>query len=621
MSTKTTFKRIALVAVAALGLGVLSVAPSSAALVGLTVTSTNGTATTAVYDSTTATTLRVTATTTAAGDSFTATTYVSAQPTTSSITGSGIVVHLMDTSTSTVNPFIAYGVTAATATTASAVATRAFNSAVRGDSLTVVSNNGGTSQQISANFQFYFLAAPVAGTYTLTTVVTPHSGGVAGTPVLKTTDIVVSDVAAAALTASSTYSTLSDPTATNAVATASATAAATLTVVLNNAANNTAARESVTATISGPGTIGVAGGAVGKSVVLAYTTTSLGLSVYADGTAGVGTITVSTPSVAFATKSITFYAATPSTVVASVAKAVIEASSTSTSDVVRATFKDSLGNLWSGAAYIYATTAAGALIAGSETPTLCTFDSGTDQRHECAITGKLVGAAKFKVIDASTVALATLTSNEVDVRVAVATPASFKLVFDKATYAPGEKARLSVVVLDAAGAQIVGKTYDAILAAGGITPSVAFSSGSDTLTATSVVVSATSSSTSGTTAGQQNYVVYMPMASGDVTVTATGSTGLPLAARVAGTATASVVNSSVDAATDAANEATDAANAATDAALAAADAADAATAAAQDASDAVAALSATVAKLVASLKAQITSLTNLVIKIQKKVKA
>ena len=53
----------------------------------------------------------------------------------------------------------------------------------------------------------------------------------------------------------------------------------------------------------------------------------------------------------------------------------------------------------------------------------------------------------------------------------------------------------------------------------------------------------------------------------------------------------------------------------------AADAADAATAAAQDASDAVAALSATVAKLVASLKAQITSLTNLVIKIQKKVKA
>jgi trimeric autotransporter adhesin len=79
--------------------------------------------------------------------------------------------------------------------------------------------------------------------------------------------------------------------------------------------------------------------------------------------------------------------------------------------------------------------------------------------------------------------------------------------------------------------------------------------------------------------------------------------------------------SAADAATDAANEATDAANAATDAALAAADAADAATAAAQDASDAVASLASKVEAMVASLKAQITSLTNLVIKIQKKVKA
>jgi hypothetical protein len=75
------------------------------------------------------------------------------------------------------------------------------------------------------------------------------------------------------------------------------------------------------------------------------------------------------------------------------------------------------------------------------------------------------------------------------------------------------------------------------------------------------------------------------------------------------------------AATDAAAEATDAANAATDAANAAAEAADAATAAAQDAADAVAALSTQVAELVSTLRKQITSLTNLVIKIQKKVKA
>jgi len=148
MSTKTTFKRIALVAVAALGLGVLSVAPSSAAVVGLTVASTNGTATTAVYDSTTATTLRITFTGTAAADSVTATTYVSAKPSTSSVTGTGIVVRLVDTSTSTVNPYVNYnGV-------ASAVATLSHTSDVRGDSTTVVANGAAASNQIYANFQF-----------------------------------------------------------------------------------------------------------------------------------------------------------------------------------------------------------------------------------------------------------------------------------------------------------------------------------------------------------------------------------------------------------------------------------------------------------------------------------
>jgi trimeric autotransporter adhesin len=75
------------------------------------------------------------------------------------------------------------------------------------------------------------------------------------------------------------------------------------------------------------------------------------------------------------------------------------------------------------------------------------------------------------------------------------------------------------------------------------------------------------------------------------------------------------------AAADAAAEATDAANAATDAANAAAEAADAATAAAQDAADAVAALSASVAEMMSALRKQITSLTNIIVKIQKKVRA
>jgi hypothetical protein len=92
----------------------------------------------------------------------------------------------------------------------------------------------------------------------------------------------------------------------------------------------------------------------------------------------------------------------------------------------------------------------------------------------------------------------------------------------------------------------------------------------------------------------------------------------------AGVATVKVTvtgDNSAQSAADAAAEATDAANAATDAANAAAEAADAATAAAQDAADAVAALSTQVSEMVNALKKQITALTNLVIKIQKKVKA
>jgi hypothetical protein len=129
------------------------------------------------------------------------------------------------------------------------------------------------------------------------------------------------------------------------------------------------------------------------------------------------------------------------------------------------------------------------------------------------------------------------------------------------------------------------------------------------------------------------------------TFTACGSTAVTLSAATVGTATtaetfvgssfapAGVASATVtveadtatqdaaQAASDAAAEATDAANAATDAANAAAEAADAATAAAQDAADAVAALSTQVSEMVNALKKQITALTNLVIKIQKKVKA
>jgi hypothetical protein len=120
-----------------------------------------------------------------------------------------------------------------------------------------------------------------------------------------------------------------------------------------------------------------------------------------------------------------------------------------------------------------------------------------------------------------------------------------------------------------------------------------------------VDVEATTAATAGTTVG-------------------TGASFAPAGVSTVSLDVAAGSDSSTTAATaaaDAAAEATDAANAATDAANAAAEAADAATAAAQDAADAVAALSAQVATLISGLKSQLTALTNLVIKIQKKVKA
>jgi hypothetical protein len=120
--------------------------------------------------------------------------------------------------------------------------------------------------------------------------------------------------------------------------------------------------------------------------------------------------------------------------------------------------------------------------------------------------------------------------------------------------------------------------------------------------------------------------IFTATAAGDAYTDETG-VGASFSAAGNNSATASATAAqdaaevTAQAAVDAAAEATDAANAATDAANAAAEAADAATAAAQDAADAVAALSAQVSTMMSSLKAQLTALTNLVIKIQKKVKA
>jgi hypothetical protein len=623
MSTKTTFKRIALVTVAALGFGVLSTVPSSAAVASLTTTVTNGAATTLLADSTTAATITLGWTaSTGATDSYTVqVAYREAAPVSAAAATPRIL--FSDSSTSVVGQHPTIESTAVTL--ASAFATAGFTRG--GDvaynaSLGVRTTTGGSAAGITQGVTFKLYLGEtstkvVAGTYKFN-VITTNGATVAITPV----DIVVSKTAAtvatedkvatatyskAILSAGATWQETASDSAVAVISTASATTQAVVKVLLRNAAD-AAALESVTATMTGPGLISPDGTTWGKSFVIqtAQSDPAAQIRIRADGTAGVGSLVISSTSVTFPAKSITFYSKAAKTITASVLTPVIATGANA--GVIEATAVDANGANWAGTMYAYSADTATI----SSYLTTCAYTAST-KTHACDLTGVKAGTASIKLIDAATLALATATSNAVDVRVSLGTPTTIKLSFDKASYSPFEKATISLSALDAAGLRLPAQTITNWLKTGGISSTVGFSSNSDTLTAVS-------GDLDGET-GTLDYTVYMPAGDGDVVISATGGTGIAVAGQVKVSATATVANASSGAATAAAEEATAAANDATDAALSAAEAAEAATAMAQEAVDAVAELSASVTKLISALRAQITSLTNLVIKIQKKVKA
>jgi len=655
MSKTTFFKRIALTAIAALGFGMLSVAPSSATAGVPTISVTAGSASTTAgsgQETATAAAITVTGLVSAANDSYTVSVVNKTRPT-SGVSDANFRLGIYDTSTYA-NTRVGKGL----GTSFVQVPREAFGRySATSESVTVSSTTNyviapetGTANWVSARF---FVAVDsntavtrTVGDYVFTVIVTPYSAGTAGTPVTTDVTFSITDTAANLAAASGTIDTskstaylgsgttvpTSDGSNITALATSSTTTRATLAVRTYTSAS-LQAPESVTVTITGPGLVGTsATGVWGKSIKVAADGATNFL-IRSDGTAGTATIAVATTTVTFPSKTMTFYAAAASTVEVSVARPVIALGSTD--DVIRATFKDATGNIWAGAAYIYASTAADALIAGSNaTPVACTW-SATNNYHECPVNGLNAGTANFKVIDAATVALATTTSSAVATRVSTGIATTAKLSFDKATYAPGEKAQVRVQVLDAAGLAMPATSITNGLVTGGISSSKAFGANSATISGTTLSVSGVTSAAADLNAGHVTYVVYMPSQGGVVTISATGGTGLAPAGRVALTASATVVDDSqapviaaVDAATDAAAEAIDAANAATDAANLAAEAADAATVAAEEARDAadaataaVEALATEVATLMAALKAQITTLANTVAKIAKKVKA
>jgi len=465
------------------------------------------------------------------------------------------------------------------------------------DSRTTVAARAGAANSYVASKWYAFQESQttkerVAGTYTYTVIVTPFTtAGGAGTAQTADITITITALASASTVASAANSTAYiGTTSTGDTADGSVSALATvsatdtprgyITVSLRNASGSsgTAARESVTITTTA-GTVGD-GTNRGRSVVLKYnSTTSEVYKIWSDGTAGTGTITISTPSVTFASKTVNFYAAAPKTITTTVLNDTLKVGSNTAAIGVKAV--DANGLAWTGTLYVYSDTVGTV----SNDASSCSYDA-TDARHECSLTGVTAGTAKITVRDAATVAASTISATAVTVTVSTAAAAKFTMAFDKATYAPGEKATLVVTVVDSAGKAVADKEFTNLFTSTGITLSTAAGNGSDAVFSTpsaSVTTASLASASSlyTTTTPVKTYTIYMPTNGGKFEASATGGASLPVAGQVKVTATATITDNAA-------------------AALAA-----------------VTALATTVA----SLRTLITTLTNLVLKIQKKVRA
>ena len=597
MSTKTNFKRMALAVAAAVGLGVISSVPSQAvvSISSLTITAANGTATKAKADSLTAGSVTVKWTSITAIDSVVLSAVLKSKPGSDS---PGLIFQGKDTLTASVQTILAPVASLGSQPGLGAAADTEYNLSYR-DSAVATSAVGYNAATFRVQLDS-FTPARTAGTYTYTVTaipytdtagigVAPHLGGNNTIDYSRAVSVDVSIVIAAlakesevtsaaqssawiATTSAGAIAATGDS-AINVPAAVSSTNAARafIDVDLLNASGS-AANESVTVTT----TIGQVGTSTirGKSVVLATTAGDLEVLVYSDGTAGTATITITTPTITFASKTVTFYASAPATIVASVLNSAPAVGANTLT--IGAVAKDSNGNAYTADLYV----SSDALTVISDTAVACSYNA-TNKRHECGVTGVIAGDAKVTVRDKASGGT-IISSNAVALTITTGTPAKVTLAFDKATYAPGEKATLLVSVLDSAGKSVKAQSFSDLFAAGGITLSSAAGNGSETITATSVATASLASYDLGTlTTPVKAYTIYMPNTGGTIKATATGGTSLALAGQVAVSVSATVTDSGA-------------------AALAA-----------------VTALATTVA----SLKTLITTLTNLVLKIQKKVKA
>jgi hypothetical protein len=573
MSTKTTFKRVALVAVAALGLGVLSVAPSQAAPAGDTLALS---ATTASTTSGTAATVTVTQSFLAeAGDTMTVTASLISFPAGNTVQPAWSSITAVSTDLGSAN------VDTATARVAK-----------------IGSTTGFVNKSLTLSFN-----GTVAGTYVIR--VTPAISDPASlTPVATFKDWTVT-VAAKTVGSRSAFI--------GVTTIASETQTADATVSVTGAASTTAKARIDVAQMYGATGNETASAADGGAVVVTidkglisktndYTagaksvTTAAGTSgaggkaaypywIFSNGDIGKATITITVGGVALTSKTMTFTGAATAMAIAltSGQPAFIGGTGTTTYTV---TATDAGGTT--------ATLPTGLTVKSSDTAVAtATISSGV-----VTVTGVKAGTTTITVTDPATTG--TVPAVSVTATGAPVRPTSVDITFDAPSYNVGELITMTVSANmgDSATAQLFTST-GVVLSSSVVASGTAIPSGTS-----HAIVS-----------GKATYKFYAPAVSGNLVVTATSGGAVDVTTAIVLSKTIAIANPGIDAATDAAIEAFDAANAATDAALSAAEAADLATQAAQEASDAVAALSETVTQLIAGLQAQIKTLAAALAKI------
>jgi trimeric autotransporter adhesin len=650
MSTTTSIKRIALVAVAAMGFGMLSVVPSNASVVANTLTIDSATDSITLGETATAV-LTHNFVTTNVGDSVTIT---AIKTSSNAATGGTIQFRPTDSSTSTGitdRPEYSYvkaaGVTAAQAD-ASALWVASASSSGYPDSLTV-SNDNAANVSVNSTFGVNLVNPSAAGTYVVTFYMQVSNNGaaatVSSTSVTWTVTVAAADTTAVGSSTSvlragnggSTWGDGTSSTADSAVAVSRSSTRTTpdgiIKITQRNAAGTTltggtvpAMRgESMTVTVTG-GTAFVTTGTTATrptsgTVATLANGSSERIYVWSNGTAGTATITTTTYSgLLIGTETVTFtgpvtgLAVTKSYNTMTAYGSIVRSGGRTSGNLVEITAKDSgarpidgltLTCVSSDASVITGCTVTAAADGTGEYYLAFTSASNSTSGQKATVTVRVVDPAV-------TTSVAYLTTT-VDLTLG-STISTETIAFDKDVYAPGEGMVITRSAKDSSGNPVYDGAASVALTANKVL-------GGSALASCTYYAGTCSTSTMYAGAVLVKYNTYAPAAPGAFTVSGLG--GLLGGVLLSATATVSddAATAAATAATDAAAEAVDAANAATDAANAAAEAADAATAAAQDAADAVAALSASVSEMVNALKKQITSLTNLVIKIQKKVKA